>query len=413
MVDSLRAVAALAVVAVHVEVAVALAHHLPATSRDPLRVAMAHLGAGVPVFFAISGFVLYRPFLAGRRGHAPAVRLGDYARRRLLRILPGYWVALTLLSIAPGLPDVFTRDAWLRYGLLSQILPAPPHVDCAPLGLCGLAPAWSLSVELGFYVLLPAGVLALAAVGRRSGPAWVGAEITVLALVASASALLYVEGAGGATAELARSPLGLLSWFVSGMVLAALSVRRAERATGEADAASLRVRAWVGWTGAALAFAALCATVPLLPTGATAGERAATLVLSGACGVLMLLPAISVRDGGAIHRLLGSRPLRALGLVSYGIFLYHYPIVFGLARIGADGWLDLGTSFAARAVTLAATALPLTLLAATFSYRVVERPFLRLGRRRRSSGARSAGPLGADGGIRTPDRPLTRRALYP
>jgi peptidoglycan/LPS O-acetylase OafA/YrhL len=386
MVDSLRAVAALAVVAVHVEDAIARHHHLSNTvAGDPLRVAMAHLAVGVPIFFVISGFVLYRPFLAGRRGQAPAVRLGVYARRRALRILPGYWVALTILAVVPGLADVFTHDFWLRYGLLAQILPAQ-HLDCGPTGLCGLAPTWSLSVEMGFYAMLPACVVALGWWTGRGGRQWYRLELAGLATMAGLSMLLYAFGAGGPTADLAHSPLGFFSWFVGGMVLAAVSVRRAERMAGQPDAHNLSVPAWVGWAGAAVAFALYCALVPLDGiTGTAAADRAAVMVLSGAIGVLVVLPAISVTTRGAVHRLLLSRPLRAMGLISYGIFLYHYPIVFGLERIGADSWLHVGGSFEARALTLTILALPLAIAAATFSYYVVERPFLGLRRRRRAA----------------------------
>ena len=53
-----------------------------------------HLNIGVTIFFVISGFLLYRPFIASRTTGADAPRLRDYARRRVLRILPAYWLVL-------------------------------------------------------------------------------------------------------------------------------------------------------------------------------------------------------------------------------------------------------------------------------------------------------------------------------
>ena len=55
---------------------------------------------GVAIFFVISGFLLYRPFLAASRGGPAAIR--GYLRRRVLRIVPAYWVALTVLAARPG-----------------------------------------------------------------------------------------------------------------------------------------------------------------------------------------------------------------------------------------------------------------------------------------------------------------------
>ena len=52
---------------------------------------------GVPIFFAISGFLLYRPFVAGQMGGSGAPNTGRFYRRRVLRIVPAYWVALTIL----------------------------------------------------------------------------------------------------------------------------------------------------------------------------------------------------------------------------------------------------------------------------------------------------------------------------
>ena len=92
--DSLRAIAALSVFAIH-----ALYQPEVQTGRVhwwyPLGV---HLDIGVPIFFGISGFLLYRPFLAARAaGGSFDVR--RYAWRRILRIVPAFWVALVVVTI--------------------------------------------------------------------------------------------------------------------------------------------------------------------------------------------------------------------------------------------------------------------------------------------------------------------------
>src|SRR5581483_10066033 len=106
--DGLRAIAALSVVAVH------FAAYTSSLNTGALRAVTSQLAAGVCVFFLISGFLLYRPFVAARleRGSRD---LPSYARGRVLRIVPAYWFALTVLALWPGLPGVFTRDAWVYY----------------------------------------------------------------------------------------------------------------------------------------------------------------------------------------------------------------------------------------------------------------------------------------------------------
>jgi len=128
--DSLRAIAALSVLVYHVGL---LAQIDFSSGYGRL---LADLNVGVTIFFLISGFLLYRPYVAARHGGSPAPRLADYARRRALRILPAYWLALTVLAITPGLGEVFGPDWFVYYGLQQTnplvYDPAPclAHVGC-------------------------------------------------------------------------------------------------------------------------------------------------------------------------------------------------------------------------------------------------------------------------------------------
>ncbi|MGI8844575.1 MAG: acyltransferase family protein, partial [Thermoleophilaceae bacterium] len=149
-IDGLRAVAALTVLAVHVAL-LTNAYGTPVVGR-----LLAHLNIGVSIFFLISGFLLYRPFIAHRAAAGPAPpATRDYARRRILRIYPAYWLALAVLVIVPGLSGVLGGQ-WLGMVALVHALPVYDTRACmdAPLG-CGLAHTWSLVVELTFYAVLP------------------------------------------------------------------------------------------------------------------------------------------------------------------------------------------------------------------------------------------------------------------
>src|SRR4051794_29134964 len=164
--DALRAIAALCIVATHTS---GLTHFFLA--GNPLAPVTSRLNVGVTIFFVVSGFLLYRPFVAARLEQRPAPGLGAYARRRLLRIIPAYWLALTVLAVWPGLEDVFTTH-WWRYYLLLQNL-SPNSI------FGGIVPAWSLCIELSFYVALPFYAMATATLGRRDVRSQLRAEYAV------------------------------------------------------------------------------------------------------------------------------------------------------------------------------------------------------------------------------------------
>ena len=153
--DAVRALAALAIVAFHCgrELQVRDAHWW-----GPL---IDRLEFGVPVFFLLSGFLLYRPFVAARVG-APSVDLGRYARHRVLRIVPAYWLALTVLTVWPGLPGVFSADWWRFYGFA--------QISSGRTFFQGISPVWSLDVEVAFYLLLPVYVVAMSRLAARWPP---------------------------------------------------------------------------------------------------------------------------------------------------------------------------------------------------------------------------------------------------
>ena len=109
--DGYRALAALAVLLAHVALLSGIVR--TNTAFGPY---LARADVGVSVFFLLSGFLLYRPFVAARLAGRPSGSLGGYVRRRALRILPAYWFALTIVAFvlqAPGFES--------------------PHIDPRPL----------------------------------------------------------------------------------------------------------------------------------------------------------------------------------------------------------------------------------------------------------------------------------------
>ncbi|HEV3054185.1 MAG TPA: acyltransferase family protein, partial [Solirubrobacteraceae bacterium] len=140
--DSLRGLAVFAILVFHVaEVTGALN-----TSGSGDLIAVVGNEALI-VFFAVSGFLIYRPYALAHAKGRPLPSTLRYGRRRVLRILPAYWTALTLLAIWPGITGVFTHEWWRYYFFLQ------PYA-ARTLGQ-GIPVAWSLCVEVSFYFALP------------------------------------------------------------------------------------------------------------------------------------------------------------------------------------------------------------------------------------------------------------------
>jgi peptidoglycan/LPS O-acetylase OafA/YrhL len=373
LVDSVRGIAALAVVAVHAVIQT----EAYGTAWGTV---IGHLGFALPLLFIVSGFVMYRPFCAHRWDAAPRVGLGTYARKRALRIFPAYWLALTVLLIYPGLPDVSGSNWWLYYGLAQVYTPET--------ALGGLGVAWTLNVELAFYLALP--LYALALDRWTAGKSLASAtrhELAVFGCIVAASlAFLATIDPDGENAHLALTPLANMDWLAIGMALAVVSISW-ERGSRPPVLEALMRRPALAWALAVLAFVALLQIPDLppkeeFPPPMTRASVVLEHALKGAIAFLIFLPVVlDQHAGGAVRRLLGFKVLAAAGVISYGIYLWHQPILGELIEQGLIERFS-GTPFLL--VTVVTLALTATL--AVTSYIGLERPLLRLKFSRRQRG---------------------------
>ena len=347
-VESLRALAALAVVVGHLWVT---AHPLEASwIYGNFWRRMVYGGTlGVWVFFALTGYLLFWPFVRRDFGAGGRIDLRAYARNRALRILPLYWFAVVLLLLI-AVPHP-TWTLWWRHLLLVQDFwrNSLAKVD---------GPLWSISVEVQFYALLPLLAWLLARLAQRSRVR-AAAVVLVLAAGAGVARQLLALDVGNANQTVQRFQLyTTFCFFAAGMLVALLRSAWEERPPRLLRGPLGTPAAWLAaalplWILAAWQFKLelLCAPAGFLTVGAV---------------VLPLRPWRPLA-------LLDARPVALLGVVSYSLYVWHWPIVTHL-----NGGKDLMPN--GFKVVLAAL-VPLCVAVAAISYLAIERPALRLRRR--------------------------------
>lgn len=314
--EILRAIAALMVVA----------HHA-GTMAGPARTGRLYdltavMDGGVAVFFVLSGFLIYRPFVAAQVEARPVQRATAFWWRRVLRIVPAYWITLTFFW---ALGTFELGDQWWRYYLFLQIY-SPTTI------FGGVVQAWSLCTEMTFYLVIPLWVLGIGALVKRgSTPA------RTAALHLAGCALLWLGGAASRIAIEAWAPSkrGLsfnwlptnLDLFATGMALAVLSVwaMHDERLQARLGRLAARVEPW--WLAATALF--LWYAYEIGPAALDPGYSGwfwhRRQISLGLFTLLLMFPAVfGPQDRGWVRRAWSWTPFVWLGTVSYGIYLWHF-----------------------------------------------------------------------------------------
>ena len=363
LMDSLRAIAALMVLVTHTGF---LSGANGTTFYGPY---LARFDIGVTIFFLLSGFLLYRPFVSARLGERDRPTIPDYTRRRLLRILPAYWLALTVLAFWPGLTQMWEPHDWVYYGLVQIYFPQ--------WMAGGLLPAWSLAVEISFYAALPLVVLLMERPFMgRTREAKIRSELVMMAVlgVGAIAFRIIVRATDGGVPDsnLYFTLIGNFDWFVLGMFLALASVVTAGAERRPAVVRLIERRPSLAWLVAAVLFWAIATQMGItaaFPQNYTGMEWLWEHLFYGAIAFFLLLPAVFGGSLGGFPRVvLRNRVLAWLGLISYGIFLWHHPIVGEMATKDWGQWRFLGMTLSTFAIAV---------VCATLSYYLVERPLLR------------------------------------
>jgi peptidoglycan/LPS O-acetylase OafA/YrhL len=349
----LRGVAAAAVLGLHLYL-LAGEPDLAAPAQWLLRLGW----SGVDVFFVLSGFLLALPFARAALGAGPAPDRSKYAKRRVLRIVPAYLVQVAVL-LAIGAAGVAGSLGWRPAHVGEVAAHAVLWINAWPLVPAHLPHWWTLPVEMGFYLLLP--VLAWTLGGRR----WPWLLAIIAASLAWRALILSSGLPPPEKMPWADHLPGRIDQFVVGMLAArwfvahpgTLAPGRAALAGGLAIVAFLALPA-IGFAATGAPYTGAPSAHPLL----LAWHTLAAVV------VAVLVVALA-KGAGALGRALAAPPLRLLGVVSYSLYLWHYPVLLAL-RDNLGGQAAAGADFAAFVVggTLASIGVAIA------SWWLVERP---------------------------------------
>jgi peptidoglycan/LPS O-acetylase OafA/YrhL len=377
--DGLRAIAAIAVLLLHA------GFQSGYNSHGRFGELLSHGDVGVPIFFLISGFLLYRPFVTAHLDGRPPLEARRFFWNRFLRVAPAFWVALVLVSIFFGFQRgaLHTPRDFVTYFGFGQI-----YDPVRFLG--GINQAWSLGTEVSFYLFLPlyASAVHLVAVRSRSR---VRVEIIGLVLMYVTSVAfrvavftadpywrhMRIASPGAPRAALAASYWlpSYLDLFAMGMGLALLSAWSVRQTTRNRVVDLIGRRPWVWWLLAAVTFWIVCFQVGLPRDLAllTGRQLMVRQFLYGLTALFLLVPAaFGPPHRGGVRAFLQWRPIAYIGLVSYGVYLWQ------------EAWIPQVMSwfnwylFGGHLVLILVLSFAFTLATATLSYFIVERPALRL-----------------------------------
>ncbi|MCU1499180.1 MAG: acyltransferase 3 [Acidimicrobiales bacterium] len=282
------------------------------------------LRAPLVIFVVLSGFLNYRPWVVAHlRDEAPP-ETKTYVFRRMLRVFPLYWAVLVVYLVVRGFGPIGSAVDLAKVGLLLQTFDKR-------LVFSGVGPAWTLSVEFTFYLMLPLFSRGVRWVGRwlgATGPRGrLNAELIVVSifwLIGPATRL----GLGIGERYITDVP-SCADMLATGMLLAVASAWVSE---GNALPGSLA--RWFASRWSALAavgvvmvmFMTISSPLPPLPPAPPYHSffRIASALFLGATliGISLFGP-----ERHPVRRFLSTRPLQAMATLSFGIYLWHVLVI--------------------------------------------------------------------------------------
>ena len=352
---------------------------------------MGHLELGPAMFFVLSAFLLYQPFVTASFSERAPLRWGRFVKARAFRVIPAYWVALTLLIIffradpsnpfSGGIKVDGWKDGLLVFGFAQVYVPK--------YFFHGITSAYTLNAEVIFYLLIPVFALGMRRWCKgQSLDTKLRRELGVLAVLAAGSfawravlewryAAVRQSCVDEGHARLACAATqwfpGYLDYFALGMAVAVIASWRLMR--GSEPRWLQRIGAvpdvlWLGALAVFVVYSTLLGTHGLAYVGPAEAEM--RHYLNAVIVLLLLLPGVfGDQDRGGVRHFLRWRPIAYTGLVSYGVYLWH------------QGYTDKAMTWTnsvplhANFVLVTSLAVAFSVITATVSWYVLERPINR------------------------------------
>ncbi len=334
-----RALAALLVVATHA------AYTTGKYTHGYAGLVYSRMEIGVPIFFVLSGYLLFGPWVraAAAGSSSPSVR--RYAWHRVRRIMPAYVVTVLVAYVIYHFREAGPNPGHSWYGLLRNLSLTQIYTDAYMFSHLhqGLTQMWSLAVEVAFYVALPvlAFVLLVVLCRRRWQPRLLLAGLFALALISPAW-MAFVHTAHGLPDGARLWLPGYLAWFIGGMMLTVLAVM------------GVRCYGFIAVPLAVVCYFIAATPIAGEPTTSPTGlAQAVTKTVFFAVIATLVVAPLVCGDTGWYSKVLASRPMVWLGEISYEIFLVHL-ILMEVAMVEILHWrVYTGSMPALFAVTMA------------------------------------------------------------
>ena len=352
---------------------------------------------GVEMFFVLSGFLI-TSLLVAEWGSSGRIALRAFWARRARRLLPALFALVAAIGVyyalagptkaIPGLQG--DGIATLLYISNWHQIAAGTNYFAASGPVSPLQHTWSLAIEEQFYLLWPLVVLAVLGLARRRGATerrslqvLLGLSLTGAVLASVEMALLF-DGGHGLDRVYYGTDTRATGLLFGASLAIALAIRRRWPATASPRLSPRWARRSLGAAGLVL--------LPVLAAGIVLADGDDAWLypfgMLGADAVMAVLIAavvIQPRVGGA--RLLSFAPLRGVGKISYGLYLWHFPLFLWLDE-ASTGW---------HGAALLALRLGVTLAVSLLSYVVIEQPIRQ--RRRPAWVVRGLAPVGAGAAV--------------